>query len=119
MISTDLAAVIYCKALHASDADAVLALCHPDFVMGWRDGKGKPHTLNRDGFTARVRARDAFPGEPSYEIQSVEAEDGIGQVKLWIDLGDRRFADQLGFVETETGWRLMTKLARVIDGPPL
>ena len=106
----------YCHALHYGDGAALEALCDARFLMHWV-GKSGPQVIDKAAFTARVGARDAFPGEPVFEVLSVDLNGEIAQVKLNVKVPPRVYTDQLGFFRVGGEWRLVTKLFRVADGP--
>jgi hypothetical protein len=111
-IDADLNAAIkaYCHALHYGDGAALEALCDARFLM---------HVIDKAAFTARVGARDAFPGEPVFEVLSVDLNGEIAQVKLNVKVPPRVYTDQLGFFRVGGKWHLVTKLFRVADGPAM
>ncbi|WP_158547458.1 nuclear transport factor 2 family protein [Rhodovulum sp. 12E13] len=118
-------AVAYCEALHHARADVLEAMCDAGFAMrapattGAAEAGQDPLRWDRATFTARVAARDPFPGDPSFEILSVDVTGDIAQVRLWVDVPPRRYEDFLGFVRTGADWRLATKLFRTARGPAL
>ncbi|MEE4118462.1 MAG: nuclear transport factor 2 family protein [Paracoccaceae bacterium] len=110
----------YCAALHHARDDVLEAMCDEGFAMRAPAGAGQdPLRWDRATFTARVAARDPFPGDPSFEILSVDVTGDIAMVRLWVDVPPRRYEDFLGFVRTGADWRLATKLFRTADGPAL
>lgn len=115
------AAAVYCESLNKADGDALDALIHDNFVMTWiRDSQGAAKFLDKAKFVGGIRTLSPENRAPSYEILSVDLEgDNIAQVKLWVDLGDRRFVDFLGFFRVDGDWKLITKLFRVADGPEM
>lgn len=111
--------VAYCEALHHADTARLAAMCHERFTMHAVGGP-VPITWDRDAFLERVRSRDRFPGDPCYEILSVDAAGGeMGRAHLWVDVPPRRFEDHLGFARIDGEWKLLTKLFRTQDGPAL
>ncbi|MEM6904300.1 MAG: nuclear transport factor 2 family protein [Pseudomonadota bacterium] len=113
------AAVAYCEGLHHSDASIFETLCHERYFMVGAQGAGETLFFDKTRFIDRIRARDPFPGAPSYQIVSVDVEENTASVKLWVDMPPRRFVDYLGFARLDGDWRLMTKLFRVGQGPAL
>ena len=110
----------YCEALHWSDAKAFEDMCHDDFLMTFVAPDGTARKIDKAAFVDRVRARDPFPGEPSYHIETVDvAGHDIAHVKLWVDMPPRRFKDYLGFFRVDGDWKLITKLFRTESGPAL
>ena len=113
------AAEAYCVALHTSDADYLDRLCHDRFFMATMQPDGKQHFFDKAQFVARARARDPFPGQPSFEILSVDVEPEMAMVKLWVDMAPRRYCDYLGFVKVGDDWKMIQKLFRTADGPAI
>jgi hypothetical protein len=113
-------AVAYCEALQRARADVLEAMCDAGFAMRAPGPAGDaPLRWDRATFVARVAAREPFPGEPSFEILSVDVAGDIAQVRLWVDVPPRRYEDFLGFVRSGSDWRLATKLFRTARGPAL
>jgi hypothetical protein len=110
----------YCEGLHASDPAVFDHMCHEAFLMTFVAPDGTARLIDKASFIARVAGRDAFPGAPSYHVETVDvAGPDIAHVKLWVDMPPRRFEDYLGFFRVGGEWRLITKLFRVADGPAL
>ncbi|WP_306005972.1 nuclear transport factor 2 family protein [Aquicoccus porphyridii] len=110
----------YCEALHWSDETVFEDMCHENFLMTYVGQDGQGRFIDKSAFVDRVAARDAFAGEPSYHIETVDvAGHGIAHVKLWVDMPPRRFEDYLGFFHVGGEWKLITKLFRVASGPAL
>ncbi|MEM0987591.1 MAG: nuclear transport factor 2 family protein [Pseudomonadota bacterium] len=114
-----LAAEGYCRALHVADADFLADLCHDRFFMTSMQPTGKELYFDKESFVARARARDPFDGQPSFEILAVDVEPEMAHVKLWVDMPPRRYCDYLGFVPVNGEWKLITKLFRTAEGPPV
>jgi hypothetical protein len=113
-------AVAYCEGIHFSRRDVFADMCHDRFLMTAVTGAGNAQFWDKAAYLDRVSGRAPFPGDPSYEIQSVEvAGDEIARVHLWIDVPPRRFEDHLGFVHVGGAWKLITKTFRTLDGPAL
>lgn len=112
--------VSYCEGIHFSRRDVFVDLCHDRFLMTAITDSGNAQFWDKAAYLDRVASRDPFPGEPSYEIQSVDvAGDEIARVHLWVDVPPRRFEDHLGFVRVGGEWKLMTKVFRTLDGPAM
>lgn len=109
----------YCVALHTADADFLHDLCHENFAMASVQPSGNQMFFTRETFVERARSREPFPGEPSFEILSVDIEPEMAMVKLWIDMPPRRYCDYLGFFLIEGEWKLIQKLYRTASGPSL
>ena len=113
-------AVAYCEAIHFSRPEVFVEMCHEKFLMTAVTGSGGDVFWDKPAYLERVGSRDPFPGEPSYEILSVDLAGGeIARVHLWVDVPPRRFEDHLGFVKTGGEWKLITKVFRTMDGPAL
>ncbi len=113
------AAVAYCEGLHTANAGTFEAMCHENFLMTAVAGSGSPVFWDKPKFVARVGGRDAFPGEPDYEILTVDVAGEMAHVKLQVGIPPRRYEDYLGFFRVDGDWKLITKLFRTIEGPPL
>jgi len=109
-------AVAYCDAVHHARADVFAAMCHDGFAM-YEIGAGTlANTWDKPGYLARVAARNAFPGAPSYDVLSVDLTgDEMARVHLWVDVPPKRYEDHLGFVKVDGGWMLLTKVFRTIE----
>ena len=113
-------AVDYCEGIHFSRTAVFEEMCHDKFLMTAVTGAGQAVFWNKADYLARVSGRDPFPGEPSYEIFSVDvAGDEIARVHLYVDVPPRRFEDHLGFVRVDGQWKLITKVFRTMSGPAL
>ena len=113
-------AVDYCEGIHFSRRDVFEKMCHEKFLMTAVTGSGGAQFWDKAAYLERVAGRDAFPGQPGYEILSVDvAGDEIARVHLWVDVPPRRFEDHLGFVRVGGEWQLMTKVFRTLNGPAL
>ncbi|SLN42729.1 Putative lumazine-binding protein [Roseivivax jejudonensis] len=113
-------AATYCEALHHARVDVLDDMCHDRFAMTGVVAEGEPLVWDKATFLSRVGGRDAFPGEPSFEILSVDVAGGdMARAHLWVDVPPRRFEDHLGFVRVDGTWKLMTKVFRTADGPAL
>lgn len=111
-------AVAYCEAIHFSKADVFVDMCHENFVMTSVTPTGAAEFWDKSAYLERVRGRDPFPGEPSYEIYSVDvAGDEIARAHLWVDVPPMRYEDHLGFIRVDGAWKLMTKIFRTMSGP--
>ena len=107
----------YCVALHTADADFLENLCHDRFAMASVQPTGAQFFFDKQQFVDRARARDAFEGEPSFEILSIDIEPEMAMVKLWVDMPPRRYCDYLGFMPVNGEWKLINKLYRTASGP--
>ena len=113
-------AVDYCEGIHFSRHDVFVDMCHDNFLMTAVTGAGNAQFWNKAAYLERVAGRDPFPGQPSYEILTIDvAGDEIARVHLWVDVPPRRFEDHLGFVRVGGAWKLITKVFRTLDGPAL
>lgn len=113
-------AISYCEGIHFSRPDVFVDMCHEKFQMTAVTAAGGVQFWDKSAYLDRVSGRDPFPGEPSYEVLSVDvAGDEIARVHLWVDVPPRRFEDHLGFVRVGGEWKLMTKVFRTLDGPAL
>ena len=66
------AAVTYCTGLHTANVETFEALCHENFLMTAVATSGKPFFIDKSAFTARIGARDPFPGDPDFEILTID-----------------------------------------------
>ena len=106
-------AVTYCEAVYFARADVFADLCHERFSMTLVNGDGTTQHWDKAAYLDRVRGRSAFPGEASYEVLDMDvAGDEIARVHLWVDVPPARYEDHLGFIRTDGGWKLMTKVFR-------
>ena len=113
-------AVAYCEGIHHAKPEVFEEMCHSRFSMTAVTGLGGAVFWDKAAYLARVAGRDAFPGEPSYEILGVDvAGSEIARVHLWVDVPPRRFEDHLGFIRVGDDWKLITKVFRTMDGPAL
>ena len=117
--AVEAAAVVYCDAVYKAKADVFETLCHDDFLMSAVAGSGAPVIWKKADYLERVRGREPFPGEPVYEIETIEVCGEMARVKLWVDVPPRRFEDFLGFFKLDGEWKLINKLFRAKDGPAL
>lgn len=114
------AAEAYCVGIHTADVDLFKSLCHDSFHMSARAGSGKVVIWDKQAYLDRVGGRDAFAGEPVYDIMDVEVSGGeIARVKLQVTVPPRVFEDYLGFVKVGGDWKLINKLFQTVDGPAL
>ncbi|MEM7238509.1 MAG: nuclear transport factor 2 family protein [Pseudomonadota bacterium] len=110
----------YCAAIHHSRPEVFEVMCHESFLMAAVSGSGQPILWDKAAYLSRVAGRAPFPGEPSFEILTVDLSGTeTAHVKLWVDVPPRRFEDYLGFFCIDGEWKLITKLFRTIDGPAL
>lgn len=108
-------AVAYCEAIHFSRPEVFIDMCHDKFLMTAVDS-GQAQFWDKPAYLQRVAGRDPFPGEPSYEIFSIDiAGDEIARVHLCVDVPPRRYEDHLGFVHVDGSWKLMTKVFRTMS----
>ena len=113
----------YCRSLHISDVDTLDAIFHDAFRMVAVSVEGAYQDWTKAQFLDRVRARDAFPGSPEFEIYSVDVEGDdpaapqMAWVKLSVTVPPRRFHDYLGFLKVAGVWKIVNKQYRVADGP--
>ncbi len=113
-------AVAYAEAIHFARPEVFVDMCHDNFLMTAVTGAGGVVFWDKAAYLERVAGRDAFPGDPSYEILGIDVAGAeIARVHLWIDVPPRRFEDHLGFVRVKGEWKLMTKVFRTADGPAL
>lgn len=113
-------AVAYCEAIHFAKPEVFEQMCHERFHMTAVTGSGGAVFWDKAAYLARVGGRDAFPGDPSYEILGVDVAGGeIARVHLLVDVPPRRFEDHLGFIRVGGDWKLITKVFRTADGPAL
>lgn len=111
-------AVAYCDAVYFAKADVFAEMCHDKFLMTFVTPEGGAQFWDKAAYLDRVNARDAFPGQPSYKILSVDvAGDQIARAHLWVDVPPFRYEDHLGFVRVDGTWKLMTKVFRTITAP--
>ncbi|EAQ01800.1 NADH dehydrogenase delta subunit [Pseudooceanicola batsensis HTCC2597] len=109
----------YATALHTADAAALDTLCHEQFLMTCSEN-GQTGTLDKAAFVSRVGGRDAFAGDPDYSIAELRlAGPEMAHAEVVVAVPPRRFRDYLGFLRTDGGWQLVTKLYRVEDGPAM
>jgi hypothetical protein len=106
----------YGEAVYRARAEVFEQMCHERFQMTLIDGDGATF-WDKAAYLDRVRGRTAFPGEPSYEILSIDvAGDEIARAHLWVDVPPVRYEDHLGFVRVDGQWKLLTKVFRTM-GP--
>ena len=105
----------YVDGIHRnSDADAMRAGFHPEFIMFMQTDEGMK-ILTRDAWAARIEKAGADPDRKTYEI-SAEVEI-IGQsgnaavvkVELGRD-GKHVFTDFLSLYKTPDGWKIIAKI---------
>jgi len=114
------AAVAYCEAIHRSQPEVFVDLCHDNFLMTEVTPSGQANFWDKAAYLERVSSRDPFVGEPSYEILSVDVAGGeTARAHLWLDVPQRRYEDHLGFIRVGGEWKLITKVFRTTDGPGL
>lgn len=110
----------YCDAVHFAKADVFADMCHDRFSMTEVGSDGSAQFWDKPAYLARVSGRGAFAGAPSYEIFSIDvAGDEMARVHLWVDVPPRRYEDHLGFIRVDSGWKLMTKVFRTMNGPAM
>lgn len=108
----------YCDAVHFAKADVFDDMCHEAFAMTLITPEGTAQFWDKAAYLKRVRGRQAFPGEPSCEVLSLDvAGEQIARVHLWVDVPPVRYEDHLGFVHVDGAWKLMTKVFRTMSGP--
>lgn len=108
-------AVAYCEAIHHARPEVFVDMCHERFMMT-AISKGTAQFWDKAAYLERVASRAPFPGQPSYEIFSVDvAGDDIARVHLWVDVPPLRYEDHLGFVHVDGAWKLMTKVFRTMS----
>ena len=111
-------AVAYCEAIHFAKADVFVDMCHENFVMTAVTPQGAAQFWDKSAYLERVRGRAPFPGNPSYEVYSIDvAGDEIARAHLWVDVPPMRYEDHLGFIRVDGTWKLMTKVFRTMTGP--
>jgi hypothetical protein len=113
------AAAAYAEALHRCDTEALAGL----FAATARlYAAGDPDGLPRDAWLARVAARErpgaGVPAEYAVEMVDVSGPD-TGIARVSVRAGPRRFTDYLSLVRLDGGWRVIAKLYRQTEGPPL
>ncbi len=102
----------YGEAVYYARAEVFETLCHDNFQMTLVEPDGTTF-WDKAAYLERVRGRDAFPGEASYGIISVDvAGDEIARAHLWVDVPPLRYEDHLGFVRERGSWKLLTKVFR-------
>lgn len=108
----------YCDAVHFARADVFADMCHDKFTMTHVTPDGDAQFWDKAAYLARVSGRDAFPGQPSCAVLSIDvAGDQIARVHLWVDVPPARYEDHLGFIRVDGAWKLMTKVFRTMDSP--
>lgn len=113
-------AIAYCEGVYFARAETFEAMCHDRFQMTHLAPDGTTTFWDKDAYLARVRGRDPFPGEASYDILGLDIAGGeIARVHLWVDVPPLRYEDHLGFIYQAGAWKLLTKVFRTMDGPPL
>ncbi len=106
------AAHAYGEAVYYARADVFEVMCHDNFQMTLIEDDGATF-WDKASYLERVRGRQAFEGEASYDILGVDvAGDLIARVHLWVDVPPLRYEDHLGFVKQDGAWKLLTKVFR-------
>ncbi len=109
------AAVAYSEAVYFARADVFEDLCHERFQMTMVEG-GETTFWDKASYLERVRGRDPFPAPAGYEIKGMDAAGGeIARVHLTVDVPPLRYEDHLGFIKTDGGWKLLTKVFRTAE----
>ena len=113
-------AVAYCEAIHHARPEVFEEMCHDRFLMTEVTPEGTANFWDKAAYLARVAGRDPFPGDPSFDVLSVDVAGGeTARVHLWVDVPPRRYEDHLGFVRVDGRWQLMTKVFRTMTGPEM
>jgi ketosteroid isomerase-like protein len=105
----------YVDGIHRnSDADAMRAGFHPEFIMFMQTDEGMK-ILTRDAWAARIEKAGADPDRKTYEI-SAEVEivghsgnAAVVKVELGRD-GKHVFTDFLSLYKTPDGWKIIAKI---------
>ena len=113
------AAERYCNALHDSDGEILEQVFMDEAHIRGVDAEGTLLDWDRDAFVERARRRQAAEGAPDYRIDLIRVRGTMGIVMLEVVVGGRRFADQLDFLETSDGWRIVHKTFALLEGPSL
>ncbi|MEM1345603.1 MAG: nuclear transport factor 2 family protein [Pseudomonadota bacterium] len=118
------AAEHYCRALHERDLDTLKALFHESAHLYTVGADGALIDWPRQHFLDRVSAR--APAEAPFDPQThctIESVDVAGpemaQVKLSVAVAPRRYTDYLNFLKIDGAWRVIAKVFRTAEGPPL
>ena len=105
----------YVDGIHRnSDADAMRAGFHPEFIMFMQTDEGMK-TLTRDAWAARIEKAGADPDRKTYEISAeveIVGQSGnaaVVKVELGRD-GKHVFTDFLSLYKTPDGWKIIAKI---------
>lgn len=115
----------YCRSLHTSDVATLDRVFHDQFRMVAVSPDGAFQAWTKTSFLERTKARDPFPGEPKYEIFSVDIEGDdadapqMAWVKLSVTVPPRTFHDYLGLLRVDGEWKIVNKQYRLVDGPAI
>lgn len=118
-------AAAYCRSLHTADVATLDRVFHDQFRMVAASPEGQFQAWTKTSFLERTKAREPFPGEPKFEIFSVDIEGDIAGapqmawVKLSVTVPPRTFHDYLGFLRVGGEWKIVNKQYRLVDGPAL
>ena len=105
----------YGEAVYYARADVFEEMCHDRFQMTLVEEDGATY-WDKASYLDRVRGRQAFDGEASYEILDLDVAGGqIARVHLWVDVPPLRYEDHLGFVKQGAAWKLLTKVFRTME----
>jgi ketosteroid isomerase-like protein len=111
----DVVQAAYVDGIHRnSDADAMRAGFHPDFVM-YINGDDGLRTVTRDDWAARIEKAGAEPEREtpdiSAEMEIVGQSGGAAVVKVELSRdGKHVFTDFLSLYETHDGWMIVAKI---------
>jgi len=118
-LAVQAAAEGYCRALHAQDTDALARIFHGDAHL-YAPGADGLVNWPLAVFLERVASRAPAGGEPDFTIHSVDlAGPDMACVKLSVAVPPRRYTDYLNFLKLDGEWRVIAKVFRVAEGPPL
>jgi ketosteroid isomerase-like protein len=105
----------YVDGIHRnSDADAMRAGFHPEFIMFMQTNEGMK-TLTRDDWAARIEKAGADPDRKTYEISAKlemvghSGNAAVVKVELGRD-GKHVFTDFLSLYKTPEGWKIIAKI---------
>ena len=105
----------YGEAVYYARADIFEDMCHERFQMTLVEAEGATF-WDKASYLERVRGRQAFEGEASYEVLGLDVAGGqIARVHLWVDVPPLRYEDHLGFVKQDGAWKLLTKVFRTME----
>ena len=105
----------YGEAVYYARADVFEDMCHERFQMTLVEDDGATF-WDKAAYLERVRGRQAFEGEASYEVLGLDVAGGqIARVHLWVDVPPLRYEDHLGFVKKDGAWKLLTKVFRTME----